>query len=271
MATGNDAEWTVAAVAALDEPTRRRVYDHVAAQPAPVSRDAAADALGLPRSTAAFHLDQLVKVGLLDVAFARLTGRAGPGAGRPAKLYHRSQRQVAVSIPGRRYELAGRLLAAAIADAEESGASPRGALNEHARGLGKQLGEMARAEHTEAPVHQGAAVGDQDAGRQEADDRAIMLRILEEHGFEPRVEDSDLLLANCPFHALAQQHTELVCGMNLCLLQGLVEGLAVTGVQARLKPAHGQCCVRLEAEEPPGPHQVPESGPHEPAPPATNA
>ncbi|MGH3645568.1 MAG: helix-turn-helix transcriptional regulator [Micromonosporaceae bacterium] len=222
-------EWGVAAVAALDEPTRRRVYDHVVRQPTPVSRDEAAAALGLPRTTAAFHLDQLVKVGLLDVAYQRLSGRTGPGAGRPAKLYHRSRRQVAVSVPERRYDLAGRLLAAAVEEADESSESPRTVLHRRARELGQRLGEAATAGHD-------AAQG-----------RDTVLRVLEEHGFEPRIENTDVVLGNCPFHTLAHQHTELVCGMNLCLLGGLLDGLATTGLRARLDPTPDHCCVRLQA------------------------
>ncbi|MQA25296.1 MAG: helix-turn-helix domain-containing protein [Micromonosporaceae bacterium] len=222
--------WGLAAAAALDEPTRRRVYDHVCRQARPMSRDEAAAALQLPRSTAAFHLEQLARVGLLDVVYQRLSGRAGPGAGRPSKLYHRSQRQVAVSVPERRYELAGRLLAAAVAEAEATGEPPRAALTRHARELGRQLGEAASAGHDPA------------AGRDAA------LRTLEEHGFEPRADDAGVVLRNCPFHALARQHPELVCGMNLCLLDGLLDALPATGLSARLEPAPGACCVRLRPD-----------------------
>src|SRR5919206_2043906 len=115
---------SVAAVAALAEPTRRRVYDHVVRQPRPVSRDDAAAALALPRATAAFHLDRLVADGLLDACFERRTGRTGPGAGRPAKLYQRGACAVTVSLPERRYDLAGELLADALAEAAGSGESP---------------------------------------------------------------------------------------------------------------------------------------------------
>src|SRR5829696_1475395 len=93
----------VTAVAALAEPTRRRLYDHVVRQADPVSRDEAAAATDVPRATAAFHLDRLVADGLLDVVFERRTGRTGPGAGRPAKLYRRAERSVAVSLPERSY------------------------------------------------------------------------------------------------------------------------------------------------------------------------
>src|SRR4051812_19417171 len=112
---------SVAAVAALAEPTRRRVYDHVVRQSSAVSRDDAAAALALPRGTAAFHLDRLVADGLLDPCCERRTGRPGPGAGRPAKLYRRAAGPVSVSLPERRYDLAGELLADALAEAATSG------------------------------------------------------------------------------------------------------------------------------------------------------
>ncbi len=217
-------EAQISAIAALDEPTRRRLYDYVVRQPAPVSRDDAAEILELPRTTVAFHLDRLVDEALLDVTYQRRTGRTGPGAGRPAKLYQRSQRPVAVSLPQRRYELVGQLLSSALEDAERSGSSPRAILDQRAYQLGKELGETAR----------GASA-----------DRNSALRVLEAHGFEPRIEAGEITLANCPFHALAQAYTELVCGMNLRLLEGLLDGLGHTGLTARLDPAPPHCCVRL--------------------------
>ncbi|MGH3519473.1 MAG: helix-turn-helix transcriptional regulator [Haloechinothrix sp.] len=217
----------VSAVAALDEPSRRLLYDHVARQPGPVSRDEAAAAVEMPRATAAFHLDRLVDEGLLEVSYQRRTGRTGPGAGRTAKLYRRSGRQVGVSLPERRYDLAGRLLASAVAEAERTGDSPRAVLERRAHELGRELADTARTE----------------GGLSE--DETAVLRVLEAYGFEPRAEGTDVVLANCPFHTLAQEHTELVCGMNLCLLDGLLGGLGDTGLSARLDPKPGHCCVRL--------------------------
>jgi predicted ArsR family transcriptional regulator len=221
-------EAQISAVAALDEPTRRRLYDYVVRQPEPVSRDDAAATLELPRTTAAFHLDRLVDEGLLDVVYQRLTGRTGPGAGRPAKLYRRSDQHVAVSLPQRRYDLAGRLLSSALEHAERSGDSPRAVLDQRAYQMGRELGDTARST----------------AG--ERDTRETVLGVLEAYGFEPRTEGEDVTLANCPFHTLAQDYTELVCGMNLRLLGGLLDGLAPTGLTAHLDPAPPHCCVRLE-------------------------
>jgi predicted ArsR family transcriptional regulator len=127
-----------------------------------------------------------------------------------------------VSLPERHYDLAGRLLAEALLDAESSGTSPRAALERRAHERGRELGE-------------GMAGSDG------------VLRVLEKHGFEPRVEpDGVVTLANCPFHTLAREHTELVCGMNLQLLDGVLQGVGTSGFSARLQPAAGRCCVQLE-------------------------
>lgn len=217
----------VAAVAALDEPTRRRLYDHVVRQAEPVGRDEVADALRIPRANVAFHLDKLVEERLLDVAYERRSGRSGPGAGRPAKLYRRSQRHVAVSLPERSYGLAGHLLAAALEEGEQSGEPAREVLAQRAFSMGTELGEN-------------PSVGqDGDAGS------SAVEAALEAQGFEPRTQDGQILLGNCPFHTLAQQHTSLVCGMNLSLVEGLLAGLGDTGWRAHLDPKPGQCCVRL--------------------------
>jgi predicted ArsR family transcriptional regulator len=218
----------ISAVAALDEPTRRRLYDHVVRQPSPVSRDEAAAALGLPRTTAAFHLDKLADEDLLDVIYQRRTGRTGPGAGRPAKLYQRSPHHTAVLLPQRHYELAGRLLAGALAHAEHSGDSPRTILDQRAYEMGKELGNTARS-----------ATGNNDT-------RDTALQVLETYGFEPRAQGDDVTLVNCPFHALAQDYTELICGMNQYLLNGLLDSLAPTGLTAHLRPTPPHCCVRLQ-------------------------
>lgn len=210
---------SIQAVAALDEPTRRRLYDHVVAAPEPVSRDEAAAALGVPRTTAAFHLDKLVDEGLLTVDFARRTGRTGPGAGRPAKIYRRSDREIEVSFPERQYDVAGRLLATALEDAEASGCSPRQALERRAR----EYGESAGRNNPGVPLAE----------------------VLRAHGFEPRHNGPVLDLANCPFKALAKDHPALVCNMTLQLLSGLLDGVGGTGLQAVLEPQPAHCCVRL--------------------------
>lgn len=222
----------VAAVASLDEPTRRRIYDYVVDHEAAVSREDLAAALGIQLRTAAFHLDRLADLGLLSVSFARRTGRNGPGAGRPAKLYQRSAREVSVSLPPREYDLAGRLLAGAVAQAQQSGEPPREVLDRQARDFGQALARD--------------VCGEQNGDQSGQGDTGLLISLLEDHGFGPRFAGSDIILYNCPFHALAQEHPELVCGMSLHLLEGVLEGLGRTGLRARLDPWPSRCCVRLE-------------------------
>src|SRR4051812_11361649 len=223
----------LAAVSSLSEPTRRALYDHVAAEGDWVSRDAAADAVGLERGTAAHHLDRLAADGLLEIEYRRLSGRQGPGAGRPAKLYRRARRDFEVAFPPRDYALAGRLLAEAVDRSLTDGSDITDALDDVATAEGRRLAEEigGRLRGTKA--------------RSAARRQRVVLDMLEAHGFEPRVvDDGTVVLRNCPFHQLAQQHTDLVCGMNLCLLKAAVDNVGDTGLVAHLEPEEGLCCVK---------------------------
>jgi predicted ArsR family transcriptional regulator len=214
----------VAGISALAEPARRALYLYVAEQPEPVSREQAASACELPLHSAKFHLDRLVDEGLLDVTYRRLTGRTGPGAGRTAKLYQRSDREVSVSLPDRRYELVGDILADAIDRASTDGISVREAVHDVAALRGRAIAEEAESE------------GGTDLERSS--------KVLGDNGYEPRLSDSDICLANCPFDRLAREHTELVCGMNLALVSGVLDGLGCDSLEAVLEPAPGLCCVK---------------------------
>jgi predicted ArsR family transcriptional regulator len=222
----------VAAVGVLGEPTRRALYEHVAAAGTWVSRDAAADAVGVERATAAHHLDRLATEGLLDVEYRRLTGRRGPGAGRPAKLYRRSRREVDVSLPPRSYAFAGDMLAEAADRSHRSGADIVSAVNAVAAEEGAKLADQIRARIR--------------AGQPVESRRRAVLDVLATRGFEPETTaDGTVVLRNCPFHQLSQRHTELICGMNHCLLSAAVDEVDGAGLSARLEPADDQCCVRL--------------------------
>ncbi len=214
-------------VSALAEPARRALYFYVVAQPDAVSRDQAAKGAGLPRHTAKFHLEKLVEEGLLDVEFRRLSGRVGPGAGRPSKLYRRSARQVAVTLPERHYDLAGQILARAIEESSSEGKPVGLAVGHAAAEAGKRLAVRAAVAGA-APIELSAVA-----------------TLLAEQGYEPRVDGDRIVLANCPFHALAAEHTELVCGMNIDLITALLDELGTADVTATLDPAPGRCCVTL--------------------------
>ncbi len=229
--TSDDFDTQVAGIAALDEPVRRALYRYVVAQEGPVSRDQAAGGVGVPRHVAKFHLDRLEEDGLLDAAFSRPPGRRGPGAGRPSKLYRRSSRELAVSLPARRYEFAGRLMARAIADSELNRIPVADALQAAATGMGRSLGEEARRRAEVSPGVEPPLT--------------TARHVLDDYGYEPRADSARIVMANCPFHALVQDYTDLVCGMNLDLLRGLLEGLGSPGLEARLDPAPGRCCVTI--------------------------
>ena len=214
-------------VAVLKDPVRRSLFLYVSRAAADVSRDEAAEAVAVSRALAAFHLDKLVEEGLLETSFRRLTGRSGPGAGRPAKLYRRSERELAVTLPPREYELAARLFASALE--RSASENTRRALNEVARATGTRIGQRAT----------------QDVGRRRAARAAAVVEALAAHGFEPYQQEGEVLLRNCPFHGLSQDHTQLVCGMNLALMEGVASALGASGLTPRLDPAPGRCCVVL--------------------------
>ncbi|MGW1989265.1 helix-turn-helix transcriptional regulator [Embleya sp. NPDC001921] len=263
---GDDALDTVGVLA---DPVRRALYRYVAAAEGAVGRAEAADAVGIQRTLAAFHLDKLAEAHLLGTEYARPAGKGGPGAGRPAKLYRRSAVETSVSLPPRAYDTAGQILADAV---ERAGAdrAVHAAAYDTGRLAGRALG---------GPTVGGA--GDA-AGTGGTDEHDRVVAALTARGYEPvpdRVpmpvpesqpqphherpdpdvpttpeephDTSRVLLRNCPFHQLAEDFPPLVCGMNLALVEGLLDGLGATGHRARLDSVPGRCCVVVErsAEE----------------------
>lgn len=247
-----------AGIGALADPTRRALYEHVIAQPDAVTRESAADAVGVPVHVARFQLDRLVDLGLLDAEFRRLSGRSGPGAGRPSKLYRRTEKTIAVSLPPRRFDLAGHLLARAI-ERSADGTPIDAALRDAAYTEGDAYGTLVRADPAPDPAGGGAperALPRDGSAAPEDDAEQELERIrhaLAGQGYEPRPVDDELVLANCPFHDLARTHTDLICGMNQAYVAGVAEGLGCRHLEARLEPDVTRCCVVIRAEDPPHP------------------
>jgi len=232
-----DLDTGAAAIGVLADPTRRALYEYVAGQPDAVGRDAAASELGIAKHTVSFHLDRLADEGLLEVEFRRLSGRTGPGAGRPSKLYRRARREFAVTLPPRRYELVGDILAAAVGRAAAG------------TDLDTALAQSARDE--------GRSVADQAGGVRPSPGLDDLAAVLARQGYEPAVEPAAVVLANCPFDALAHKHTALVCGLNRSFVQGVADGLGCAGVTARLEPGPDRCCVTVRADGPTPPEEAP--------------
>lgn len=228
----------------LAEPSRAALYAYVVGQPNPVGREQAAEALDIPVHSAKFHLDKLVEAGLLEVEYRRLGERTGRGAGRPSKLYRRSAQEVQVSVPPRRYDLVGAILAAAV-EQTRHGRPIDEALHAAAHDYGRTEAERVLAmPSADAP---GAL--------------PRLARILEALGYEPqqaecehadcddcadRAESTEdlLVLRNCPFDRLAGQYTELVCELNLDFVDGVIDGAGCAGLSAWLEPSPDTCCVR---------------------------
>jgi predicted ArsR family transcriptional regulator len=224
-------EQSIGPLAALSDDLRRRLYLHVRNQAHSVSREEAAGAVGISRKLAAFHLDKLVEQGLLVYDYQRPPGRSGPGAGRPAKVYRPSDVEIEVSIPERRYDLMGTLLADAIRT-ESPAMPPVAHAVATAREAGRSLGEAVRQQRRLRPPGAERAL-------------AVAADVLEAHGFEPYRERGELRLRNCPFHALSRHAPELVCAMNHAFIDGLVRGIGNESLEVALEPKPGQCCVTL--------------------------
>ena len=218
----------VTTLGALADPVRRALYRFVSDQDEAVSREQAAEGVEVPRHTAKFHLDRLVDEGLLVTEFRRLTGRTGPGAGRPAKLYRRSAREVSVSLPHRRYDLAAEVLADAIERSldgtQMDGGDHRG--SRRCRRAGRRRGSHDRSRN------------------RRADELDRVAGALAPFGYEPKVDDH-LVLANCPFDRLAADHRDLVCGMNLAFVGSVAHRLGCARVRAEQVPGEDGCCVRV--------------------------
>jgi predicted ArsR family transcriptional regulator len=220
--------------AVLEDAQRRAIYQFVRRTHRPVTREEVAAELEVSRGLAAFHLERLLEAGWLTADAVRPPGRGGPGGGRPAKRYRVSAAEVTLEIPARRYALAGQLLVRAIENAGSGGSAREAAMT--------------------VAAEEGRRLGDQFA-RRGADGRDAAIELLSELGFEPVDADAEcVVLANCPFHALAVDSPQLVCAMNECLVQGLMDGVDARGHQACLAPADGRCCVVVSRPDPTSNH-----------------
>jgi predicted ArsR family transcriptional regulator len=220
------------ALAALREPTRRRLYRYVERRLAAVSRDEAAEAAGVSRAMAAFHLDKLVELGLLRAEYRRLSGRTGRGAGRPAKLYRRSRREFSVTLPERNHELLARLLAGTAALSGDAHAT-----NGVAHRSGRSLGARARKRISSRATSQRLS--------------RCVSDVLEDIGFEPFVSDAgDIWTRNCPFDPLSRRYPSVVCETAIEFVGGIIAGTSADAVEVKREERPDRCCVVLRPASP---------------------
>ena len=219
----------VAAVAALDDDVRRALYLHVRSVAGPVTREAAAAAVGISRKLAAFHLDKLVDLGLLQSGFSAVpAGRVG----RAPRLYRPAAIDITVRVPERTPELLAGILVEAVTG-ERAGESSTAAALRVAHSRGAAVGTLARRNT------RGGRIGAERA-------TAVAEDVLTEHGFEPYRVGGAVRLRNCPFHPLAAKDPEFVCGLNREYLRGVLDGIgADERIVAELAPRPGECCVEI--------------------------
>jgi predicted ArsR family transcriptional regulator len=221
----------IRAVAALDDELRCGMYLFIRQSGRPVTRDEAAASVGISRKLAAFHLDKLVDAGVLRSKVEPAGGVRK--VGRTPRVYEPADIDIKVSIPARQYDVLAQMLVQAVLTERPDERASDAALRV-AGERGEDLGAAQRAQAR--PGRLGA-------------ERALTLAeaVLSQHGFEPvRESPGRVRLRNCPFHPMARQAPELVCGINQAFLAGLVTGLRAP-LQATLRPGPGQCCVELAA------------------------
>ncbi|HYZ36134.1 MAG TPA: helix-turn-helix domain-containing protein [Pseudonocardiaceae bacterium] len=221
------------AAAALSDELRRQMYAYIRQARRPVSREEAAERVGISRKLAAFHLDKLVEVGLLRAHFEPMDGIRK--VGRAPKLYEPTDAGLRITIPAREPDLLADILVDALL-AEDQNKTGREAAIQLARARGAELG---------------AAESERARPGRLGGERALTLAIgaLGRHGFEPdRTSPTRLRLRNCPFQPLASKAPQLICGINHAFLTGFLDALGASTVTAVLAPRAGECCVELVAE-----------------------
>ncbi|USQ77923.1 helix-turn-helix transcriptional regulator [Ornithinimicrobium cryptoxanthini] len=250
----------------LRSDVRRRLFDHLSSLPAGTSTGATghtsrqqalsaqelAEVVGLHLTTVRFHLDQLVDAGLLMAVRAAPSG----GAGRPRKLY--SVPTVPMQAPTEPHALqAYAALSEIVTRATEQSASPSGE----------------RTDHDQSPLEQTPRVLEE-SGREWARDRVdrvvvevsqlgpattpgawlakigVVLDLLVGWGHAPELRttagtaETDILLRDCPFLALAKDQPHLVCGVHRGLLRGALDALGEESVELDLAPLVDQRTCR---------------------------
>jgi predicted ArsR family transcriptional regulator len=223
-----DASASLDRLLALGDSTRRDLYFFVVGRGTWVSRKEAGEALGLRPGLVAHHLDRLVEDGLLEIEYRRLTGRTGPGAGRPAKLYRRTDAAFELTLPPRNPRLVNQLLIEAV-----------GRLGRRADPVRRALVDVAR----EAGVAAGRQATDAGAAR---DRGRSFTELLATMGYAPHIGAGELSLANCPYEPIAERDRQTICSMNLALVEGAVAGVGLRRTSCSLRsPVGGGCCVHV--------------------------
>ena len=193
--------------ATLGDTTRRGIYISVREAAEPVTASQIADAFDIHTNVARHHLDRLVADGYLQVTHRRRSGKGGPGAGRPAKHYEATTKEVQVQFPARRYDLLAELLVRVVHRLAPEDAATI------AEEIGREYGaELANEIGLPEDAGFGTAV--------QAVARAMM-----GVGFDTEAQADDRILVTrfCPFGETASNYPEIVCRIDQGIVKGLLE------------------------------------------------
>jgi predicted ArsR family transcriptional regulator len=211
----------------LGDPTRRSIYLTVRESAEPMTAAHIAAAFEIHANVARHHLDRLADEGYLEIARRRPEGQNGPGAGRPAKCYTSTDKEIELQFPARRYDLLADLLIRVVQRLDPERASEIAAQVGHEYGV-----ELAGTLELPAAGFDSVLATVQQA----------MVNV----GFavDTNTNNRQLLMSHCPFGRTAFDHPEVVCALDRGIVNGLMEALHhATNTVTAPKATWGDDCV----------------------------
>jgi len=193
----------------LGDPTRRAIYIAIRESAEPMTTSKVAELFDIHPNVARHHLDRLAGDGYLKVSHLRRAG--GPGAGRPAKTYESTNKEVSVHFAPRRFEMLTEMLFKVL----EELAPPN--VSEIAEQVGRTYGSELAAE-IGAPT---------DPGYDEAVQAVASAMTGLGFSVDPDVEGQRLLTSHCPFGETATNHPDVICSLDRGIVAGLFGALSV--------------------------------------------
>lgn len=213
---------------ALGDPTRRAIYIAVRESGDPMTSSDIAALFSIHANVARHHLDKLAADGYLRITHRRQNGRSGPGAGRPAKCYESTSKEIDLHFPSRRADVLIELLLRIVA---RSGVDD---LVSVAEAVGREYGREIASE-----------IGTPDERGYDEAVKAVA-EAMTGVGFHmsPDLDRHRLLTSFCPFGDAATGHPDVVCSLDRGMVGGLFEQLS-QGCEPVLfpSPSDDEACI----------------------------
>ncbi len=212
---------------ALGDPSRARIIEELRATAEPPDATELSERVGLHPNTVRSHLRVLVEAGLVT---ARAQPRPGPG--RPRLVFVAVPEEEASTPESTGYRLLAEILASYLAASGEDSSLKA---EEAGRAWGHYLVDRSPPSSAE-----------------EGGELEPVLRLLDEFGFEPKLEPAEhghtVLMQHCPFGEVGDSYRRIVCSVHLGLIQGALSGLGGNLEADELKPfvEPGVCMAHLE-------------------------